>query len=84
MINKEISLEMTLIGISAEDDRNSTMQFLILPAALRNAMDPISEQDKLDKAAEVTQTPIPPLFNEHRYNQGKCIKMLKQLRWISS
>ena len=38
------------------------------PAALRNAMDPISEQDKLDKAKDVIQTPIPPLFNDRETN----------------
>ena len=31
------------------------------PAALRNAMDPISEQVK---SADLTQTPIPPLFTD--------------------
>ena len=35
------------------------------PAALRNAMDPISEQVK---SANLTQTPIPPLFNDRETN----------------
>ena len=35
------------------------------PAALRNAMDPSSEQVK---SANLTQTPIPPLFNDREAN----------------
>ena len=35
------------------------------PAALRNAMDPISEQVK---SADLTQTPIPPLFTDRVTN----------------
>ena len=33
-------------------------------ASLRNALDPISEQDKFDKSVNLNQTPIPPLFTE--------------------
>ena len=47
---------------SDRDQRRGEQEFydaISDPAALRNAMDPISEQVKL---ADLTQTPIPPLF----------------------
>ena len=56
---------------SDRDQRRGRQEFydaISDPAALRNAMDPISEQDKLDKAADVIQTPIPPLFNDRETN----------------
>ena len=31
------------------------------PAVLRNALDPISEQNKVDNSLDVVQTPVPPL-----------------------
>ena len=56
---------------SDRDQRRGRQEFydaISDPAALRNAMDPISEQDKLDKAAEVIQTPLPGLFNNRETN----------------
>ena len=56
---------------SDRDQRRGRQEFydeISDPAALRSAMDPISEQDKLDKAAVVIQTPIPPLFNDRKTN----------------
>ena len=53
---------------SDRDQRRGRQEFydaISDPAALRNAMDPISEQDK---AAEVIQTPISPLFNDRETN----------------
>ena len=50
------------------DQRQERQEFynaLSDPAALRNAMDPISEQVK---SADLTQTPIPPLFNDRETN----------------
>ena len=49
---------------SDRDQRRGRQKFynaISDPAALRNAMDPISEQVK---AAGLIQTPIPPLFND--------------------
>ena len=54
--------------VSGRDQRRGRQAFydaISDPAALRNAMDPISEQDK---AAELIQTPIPPLFNDRETN----------------
>ena len=53
---------------SDRDQRQGRQEFydaISDPAALRNAMDPISEQIK---AADLTQTPIPPLFNDCETN----------------
>ena len=52
---------------SDRDQRRGRQEFydaISDPASLRNAMDPISEQDK---AAEVIQIPIPP-FNDRETN----------------
>ena len=49
---------------SDRDQRRGRQEFydaISDPAALRNAMDPISEQVN---AADLIQTPIPPLFND--------------------
>ena len=32
------------------------------PADLTNALDPMSEQNKMDNSSDVNQTPVPPLF----------------------
>ena len=49
---------------SDRDQRRGGQEFydaISDPAALRNAMDPISKQFK---SADLTQTPIPPLFTD--------------------
>ena len=54
--------------VSDRDQRQGSKKFydaLSDPAALRTAMDPISEQVK---SANLTQTPIPPLFNDRETN----------------
>ena len=51
---------------SDRDQRRGGQEFydaISDPAALRNAMDPISEQVK---SADLTQTPIPPLFTDRK------------------
>ena len=53
---------------SDRDQRRGRQEFydaISDPAALKNAMDPISEQVK---AVDLTQTPIPPLFNDRETN----------------
>ena len=53
---------------SDRDQRRGRQEFydaISDPAALRNAMDLISEQVK---SADLTQTPIPPLFNDRETN----------------